>query len=52
MLGGDDAMPPTSSWDKYFVVTNFVAALALGLSLFRSFLQFAFGVALCAGLPR
>ncbi len=32
-LGGDDSMPPISSWDKYFVLLNFVTALALGLSL-------------------
>jgi hypothetical protein len=33
MLGGDDSMPPISSWDKYFVLLNFVTAIALGLSL-------------------
>jgi CubicO group peptidase (beta-lactamase class C family) len=33
-LGGDDAMPPTSAWDKYFVLINFVTVFALGLSLF------------------
>jgi CubicO group peptidase (beta-lactamase class C family) len=33
-LGGDDAMPPTSAWDKYFVLMNFVTVFALGLSLF------------------
>jgi CubicO group peptidase (beta-lactamase class C family) len=33
VLGGDDAMPPTSAWDKYLVLTNFVTALALGFSL-------------------
>ncbi len=32
-LGGDDSMPPISSWDKHFVLLNFVTALALGLSL-------------------
>ena len=37
VLGGDDAMPPTSAWDKYFVLTNFVTALALGLSLYVVF---------------
>jgi multisubunit Na+/H+ antiporter MnhE subunit len=37
VLGGDDAMPPTSAWDKYFVLTNFATALALGLSLFAVF---------------
>jgi CubicO group peptidase (beta-lactamase class C family) len=33
VLGGDDTMPPTSAWDKYFVLMNVVTALALGLSL-------------------
>jgi CubicO group peptidase (beta-lactamase class C family) len=33
-LSGNDAMPPTSAWDKYLVLMNFVTALALGLSLF------------------
>ena len=33
MLGGDDRMPPTSAWDKYLVLTNFVTFLALGLSV-------------------
>jgi hypothetical protein len=36
-LSGSDAMPPTSAWDKYLVLTNFVTALALGLSLFVVF---------------
>jgi CubicO group peptidase (beta-lactamase class C family) len=36
-LGGDDSMPPTSAWDRYFVLINFVTALALGLSLFGVF---------------
>jgi CubicO group peptidase (beta-lactamase class C family) len=36
-LGSDDSMPPTSAWDKYFVLLNFVTALALGLSLFVVF---------------
>jgi CubicO group peptidase (beta-lactamase class C family) len=36
-LGGDDAMPPTSAWDKYFVLMNFVTVFALGLSLFVTF---------------
>jgi CubicO group peptidase (beta-lactamase class C family) len=36
-LGGDDAMPPTSAWDKYFVLMNFVTVFALGLSLFVIF---------------
>jgi hypothetical protein len=36
-LGGSDAMPPTSAWDKYLVLMNFVTALALGLSLFAIF---------------
>jgi CubicO group peptidase (beta-lactamase class C family) len=37
VTGGDDTLPPTSAWDKYFVLTNFVTALALGLSLFVVF---------------
>ncbi len=37
IVGGDDSMPPTSAWDKYFVLMNFVTALALGLSLFVVF---------------
>jgi len=37
MLGGDDAMPPTSAWDQYFVLMNFVTVFALGLSLFAIF---------------
>jgi CubicO group peptidase (beta-lactamase class C family) len=37
VLGGDDIMPPNSAWDKYLVLTNFVTALALGLSLFVVF---------------
>jgi CubicO group peptidase (beta-lactamase class C family) len=32
VLGGDDAMPPTSAWDKYLELTNLVTALALGFS--------------------
>jgi CubicO group peptidase (beta-lactamase class C family) len=36
-LGGSDAMPPTSAWDKYLVLMNFVTALALGLSLLAVF---------------
>jgi CubicO group peptidase (beta-lactamase class C family) len=36
-LSGNDAMPPTSAWDKYLVLMNFVTALALGLSLFVVF---------------
>jgi hypothetical protein len=36
-LGGDDAMPPTSAWDKYFLLMNFVTVVALGLSLFVIF---------------
>lgn len=32
-LGDSDAMPPTSAWDKYLVLMNFVTALALGFSL-------------------
>ena len=36
-LGGDDAMPPTSAWDKYFVLINIVTVIALGLSLFVIF---------------
>ncbi len=37
MVGGDDSMPPTSAWAKYFVLMNFVTTLALGLSLFAVF---------------
>jgi CubicO group peptidase (beta-lactamase class C family) len=37
VLGGDDAMPPTSAWDKYLVLTNLVTALALGLSFLAVF---------------
>ncbi len=37
MVGGDDSMPPTSAWVKYFVLMNFVTTLALGLSLFVIF---------------
>jgi CubicO group peptidase (beta-lactamase class C family) len=36
-LGGDDTMPPTSAWDKYFVLMNFVTVFAIGLSLFVIF---------------
>jgi CubicO group peptidase (beta-lactamase class C family) len=36
-LGSRDAMPPTSAWDKYLVLMNFVTALALGLSLLAVF---------------
>jgi CubicO group peptidase (beta-lactamase class C family) len=37
LLGGDDAMPPTSAWDKYLVLTNFVTSLALGFTLWVVF---------------
>jgi CubicO group peptidase (beta-lactamase class C family) len=37
VVGGDDSMPPTSAWVKYFVLMNFVTTLALGLSLFAVF---------------
>ena len=33
VFGGDDAMPPTSAWDKYFVLVNIVTVLAIGFSL-------------------
>ncbi len=36
-LGDSDAMPPTSAWDRYLMLMNFVTALALGLSLFAIF---------------
>ncbi len=36
-FGGDDAMPPTSALDKYFVLMNFVTVFALGFSLFVIF---------------
>jgi CubicO group peptidase (beta-lactamase class C family) len=31
---GDDGLPPTYAWDKYFVLMNVVVALALLISLF------------------
>lgn len=31
---GDDLLPPTPAWDKYFLLLNLVTALALLLSLF------------------
>jgi CubicO group peptidase (beta-lactamase class C family) len=37
VTGADDTLPPTSAWDKYFVLANFATALALGLSLFVVF---------------
>ncbi len=33
MAGSNDAMPPTSAWDKYFILADIVTALALGFSL-------------------
>ncbi len=36
-FGGEDAMPPTSAWDKYLVMLDFVTVLALGLSLYAIF---------------
>jgi CubicO group peptidase (beta-lactamase class C family) len=33
VLGGEDAMPPTSAWDKYFVLLNIVTAVAIAFSL-------------------
>jgi hypothetical protein len=33
VVGGPDAMPPTSAWDKYFVLINIITAVALGFSL-------------------
>ena len=33
VVGGDDAMPPTSAWDKYFFLLNVVTAVAIALSL-------------------
>jgi len=33
VAGGNDTMPPTSSWDKYLVLTNFVSAIAVGFSV-------------------
>jgi uncharacterized membrane protein YfcA len=33
VVGGDDAMPPTSAWDKYFFLINAVTAVAIALSL-------------------
>jgi hypothetical protein len=37
VAGGNDSLPPTSAWDKYFVLANFVTAVALGLSFFVVF---------------
>jgi hypothetical protein len=37
VIGGNDAMPPTSYWDKYLVLTNLVTAFAVGFSLFVVF---------------
>ena len=37
LFGSDDAMPPSSAWDKYLVVMNFVTALAVGLSVWAVF---------------
>ena len=34
---GDDLLPPTPAWDKYFFLINIVTALALLLSLFPIF---------------
>jgi len=33
VVGGDDTMPPTSAWDKYFFLLNVVTAVAIALSL-------------------
>jgi CubicO group peptidase (beta-lactamase class C family) len=33
VLGGEDTMPPTTAWDKYFVLLNFLTAVAIVLSL-------------------
>jgi len=33
VLGGEDAMPATSAWDKYFVLLNIVTAVAIAFSL-------------------
>jgi hypothetical protein len=32
VLGGEDAMPPTSAWDKYFVLLNILTAVAVAFS--------------------
>jgi CubicO group peptidase (beta-lactamase class C family) len=32
VLGGEDAMPPTSAWDKYLVLLNIVTAVAVACS--------------------
>jgi CubicO group peptidase (beta-lactamase class C family) len=37
LFSSDDAMPPSSAWDKYLVAMNFVTALALGLSVWGVF---------------
>jgi CubicO group peptidase (beta-lactamase class C family) len=33
IVGGEDAMPPTSAWDKYFVLVNVVTAGAMVFSV-------------------
>jgi len=33
VLGGEDAMPPTSTWDKYSVLLNILTAVAIAFSL-------------------
>jgi hypothetical protein len=33
VVGGDDTMPPTSGWDKYFFLLNVATAVAIALSL-------------------
>jgi CubicO group peptidase (beta-lactamase class C family) len=33
LVGGEDAMPPTSAWDKYFVLLNIVTAVAIAFTL-------------------
>jgi CubicO group peptidase (beta-lactamase class C family) len=33
VLGGEDTMPPTTAWDKYFVLLNVLTAVAIALSL-------------------
>ena len=34
IVGNDDALPPTSAWDKYFLLADVLSAVAIGLSAF------------------
>jgi hypothetical protein len=37
VVNGPDSMPPTSAWDKYFVLINIMTAMAIGFSLVAVF---------------